>query len=543
MSKGSTRLLLITSFLLLYQLAQAQTTGSSESNTLMLVLLASVVLIAFFVLFQISDNLIRIEAKKIGADGEDMSVMPGRGELFRPKKPEYAKGNVVALSKGMDINLEGAAAARIDDTVKTSTFAIQPRNFRGMAPIPKVVVEVGDKVKAGDHLFFDKSHTNIKYVAPVSGEVIAINRGERRSIVEVVILADKTQQYRELPTIHLDKSSREELVNFLLDSGGWTLLRQRPYDIIADPTHIPDNIFISTFDTAPLAPDLNFIAEGNGEAFQKGLDLLNKLTKGKVYLGLNANGKSAPSSVFTHAKGVEKRWFQGKHPAGNVGIQIHHTVPVTAKTVVWTLGVQEVITLGALLTERHFNAKRIVALTGAELKAPKYVQTYIGANIGELLKDNLSDEHVRIVSGDVLSGHKKDASQFLDYYDEQLTVLKEGDFYQTFGWLMPDMSSPSASKALPGWLFPDSTYKVNTNTKGEKRAFVVTGQYEDLLPMDIYPQHLMKAVLTNDYEKMEGLGIHELIEEDVALCEFACTSKQPLQQILRTGLDMMHEQG
>lgn len=543
MRKGSSRLLLITSFLLLYQLAQAQTTGSGGSNTMLLILLACVVLIAFFVLIQISDNLIRIESKKLSNTGEELSIYPGSGDMFRGKAPGYAKGRVVSLNKGFDIKLEGAAAAKIDDSSKATTFAVQPANFRGVSPIPKLAVEVGASVKAGDHLFFDKTQTDIKYVAPVSGEVIAVNRGERRSIVEVVILADKTQHYRELPAINLEKTSREELVSFLLDSGGWTMLRQRPYDIVADPTLVPDNIFISTFDSAPLAPDNNFVVQGREEAFQKGLDLLNKLTKGKVYLGLNANGKSAPSATFTGAKGVVLTWFQGKHPAGNVSIQMHHTHPLTSKTTAWTLGVQEVITLGALITERHFNAERIVALTGAELKESKYVRTFIGANIGELLKGNLVNDHVRIVSGDVLSGHKKEASQFLDYYDDQVTVLQEGDFFETFGWLMPDTASPSVSKALPGWLFPDSTYKVNTNTKGEKRAFVVTGQYEDLLPMDVYPQHLMKAILTNDYEKMEGLGIHEIVEEDVALCEFACTSKQPLQQILRTGLDMMQEQG
>lgn len=321
------------------------------------------------------------------------------------------------------------------------------------------------------------------------------------------------------------------------------MLRQRPYDIVADASQVPDNIFISTFDTAPLAPDLNFVVKGRETAFQKGLDVLAKLTKGSVYLGLSANGGTPPSSTFTDAKGVKIRWFRGKHPAGNVGVQIHHTAPISPKSHVWTLGVQEVITLGALFTERRFNAERIIALTGAELTAPKYVRTYAGANIGELLKGNISGENVRIISGDVLSGQKKEQENFLNYYDDQITVISEGDYFQVFGWLMPDLASPSASKALPSWIFPNTSYRVDTNMKGEKRAFVVTGQYEDVLPMDIYPQHLMKAILTNDYEKMEGLGIHELIEEDVALCEFVCTSKQHLQQILRKGLDMMHEQG
>ncbi len=285
------------------------------------------------------------------------------------------------------------------------------------------------------------------------------------------------------------------------------------------------------------------MVKGKGEAFQAGLDVLNKLTHGKVYLGLNANGTAAPSSVFTDAKGVEKRWFHGQHPAGNVGIQIHHICPIHPKDEVWTLGVQEVITLGAIFSERRYNAERIVALTGAELKAPKYVRTYVGANLAQLLDGNVANDHVRIISGDVLSGEKKAADSYLNFYDDQITVVEEGDYYDMFGWLLPGKSAPSASRSYPDFLFPGTTYKADTNTHGEKRAFVVTGQYEDVLPMDIYPQHLMKAILTNDYEKMEGLGICELVEEDVALCEFVCTSKQPLQQILRQGHEMMQEQG
>jgi Na+-transporting NADH:ubiquinone oxidoreductase subunit A len=404
-------------------------------------------------------------------------------------------------------------------------------------------VQVGDNVKAGDHLFHDKTFSDIQYVSPVSGEVIAINRGDRRSIVEVVVLADKNQQYRKLPNIDLEKASRQELVNFLLDTGGWPLIRQRPFDVVAGQNDVPDNIFISTFDSAPLAPDLNLVVEGRGEAFQKGIDVLNKLTSGKVYLGLNAASKEVPSKVFTEARGVEKRWFHGKHPAGNVGIQIHHVAPIRPKTIVWTLGVQEVITLGALFSEGRYNAERVVALAGAELKAPKYARTFIGANIGELLTDNLSNIHVRYISGDVLSGQAKTPANFLNFHDDQVTVIEEGDYYETFGWLIPGKSTPTASRTFSNFLFPNKEYRADTNIHGDKRAFVVTGQYESVLPMDIYPQHLFKAILSNDYEKMEGLGIHELIEEDVALCEFACTSKQQLQQILRTGLDMMHEQG
>lgn len=225
-----------------------------------------------------------------------------------------------------------------------------------------------------------------------------------------------------------------------------------------------------------------------------------------------------------------------------MGIQIHHTAPVTPNTTVWTLGVQGVISLGKIFTEKKYNVARVVTLTGAELAEPKYVRTTAGANIGDLLKGNVANDHVRHISGDVLSGEKKGTENFLNFYDDQVTVVAEGDYYEMFGWLLAARPVPSISKSVPEGAFTDVSYVADTNTHGEKRAFVVTGQYESVLPMDIYPQHLMKAVLTNDYERMEGLGIHELVEEDIAICEYVCTSKQPLQQILRTGLDMMNEQ-
>ncbi|TAK48227.1 MAG: Na(+)-translocating NADH-quinone reductase subunit A [Saprospiraceae bacterium] len=526
MRKGSSRILLLTTLLFLSQLASAQAQdGSSSTNQFLSISLAAVIIIAFLVMVKAGNKLLQIQTKK-------------------PGLPAYVNGDAaIILKRGFDIKLKGAATGKVDEKVRVDTFAMQPPNFRGVAPIPKVEVEVGDTVKAGDHLFYDKTESAVKYVSPVSGEVIAVNRGARRSIVEVVILADKEQQYRQLPAFDPEKNSREKLVDFLLDTGGWSLLRQRPYDIVAQPEFVPGNIFISTFDTAPLAPDLNVVVEGRGIAFQKGLDVLAKLTTGKVYLGMNANGGAAPSEVFLKATGVEKRWFKGCHPAGNVGVQIHHVAPVGTKGMVWTLGVQEVITLGALFTENRFNAERVIALTGAELKMPKYVRTYAGANVKELIKDNLKSDHVRFVSGDVLSGQQKSPGNFLNMYDDQLTVLEEGDYYDMLGWLVPGKPAPTTSRSFSNFLFPNKTFKAETNLHGEKRAFVMTGQYEEVLPMDIYPQHLMKAILTNDYEKMEGLGIHELIEEDVAICEFACTSKQPLQKILRTGLEMMQEQG
>jgi len=507
---------------------------------------AIAVFIILGAVIMVSDNLLKVEARQSGADksGTNYSIFPRFSEMFGASAPEYVDGSVTFLKKGHDILLEGEAAKSTNDGASVTTFAIQPPNFTGMSPIPKVVVTVGDEVKAGDHLFFDKKRPEIQYVAPVSGEVIAINRGAKRSISEVVILADKEMKYKSMDAPNLADCSREDLVTFLLNSGAWTFLRQRPFNLVADPADTPRNIFVSTFDSAPLAPDLNYVVAGNEAAFQKGLDVLGKFAP--VHLGLNAKGNEAPSHAFTQVEGVSKNWFHGKHPAGNVGIQIHHTAPITTSSKVWVAGVQDVITIGKLFTEGKFDASRMVAVTGAEVENPQYVKTYLGASIEGLVKGNLKPveegKTIRFVSGDVLSGKETSTESYLGYYDDQVTVLEEGDEYEMFGWLLPLAPRPTISGTFPNALYPDLKFQANTNTHGEKRAFVVTGQYESVLPMDIYPQHLMKAIITNDFERMEGLGLLELAEEDVALCEFACTSKQPLQSILKQGLDAMRDQ-
>ncbi len=525
--------------------AMAQGGLMEGSQWLTLVLLGAAAFIAFFFIVQVADNFLAIEAKSSGIDTEknNFSVFPRMGELFGPSVPDYTEGSKVkVLRQGHDIILAGAASGSVKDA-NVRTFAVQPKNFIGMSPIPKVVVEVGDNVKAGEVLFYDKKKPDIKYVSPVSGEVAEIKRAEKRSIAEIIIIADQKNEYVKLSEFNLLHGTREELVDYLLATGGWSLIRQRPYDIVADPTITPRDIFISTFDTAPLAPDSNVVVAGRGAAFQRGIDVLNRLTSGKVYLGLNGGAKDAPSSIFTNATNAEKVYFKGKHPAGNVGVQIHHTAAINAGDTVWTLGVQEVITLGAIFTEERFNAERVVAIAGAELHEPRYVRTYAGANMGELVKDNLSNDHIRLVSGDVLSGKTKESNQFLNYYDDQVTVLAEGDEYEMFGWLLPLKARPSVSRTFPNFLFPDQEFEVDTNTHGEKRAFVMSSDYERVMPMDVHVQPLMKSILVNDLERMEGLGLYELSEEDVALCEFVCTSKMPLQKILREGLNTMREQG
>lgn len=544
MKNGISKLAFLLFFTTLSFQANAQTAGEG-STYLYTALIAVGAILILGVVLQVADSLMRIEAKnmEVDQDNTNFSLIPSWSDVFKPKTPEFAQNtHLVNLRKGHDIQLEGGAKKEMLPSVAT-TFAVKPTSFIGMSPIPKVEVEVGAEVKAGDILFFDKKRPKVKYVAPVSGEVVAVNRGDKRSISEVVILADKDQTNFRSYNIPDINASREELVDFLLESGVWPMIRQRPYDVVADPLDIPKAIFISTFDSAPNAPDLNFVVTGKEAAFQKGLDVLRKLTEGAVHLGLDARGKEAPSAAFTQATGVEKTYYNGPHPSGNVGIQIHHTNPISANERVWTLGVQEVITIGRLFAEGRYDAERIVAITGAELEKTGYVKTYLGANLENMVKGNLKNDHVRVVSGDVLSGDTVPVNGHLGFYDDQVTVLEEGDKHEMFGWLLPLSPRPTISKTYPNFLFPNYKFTPDTNTHGEKRAFVVTGQYEKVLPMDVYPQQLMKAILVNDYERMEGLGIYELSEEDVALCEFVCTSKQPVQSILRRGLDMMREQG
>ena len=536
------KLKLTLSLALLTNILSAQSQGSG-SNLLFYGIVAVCAVLVIWAMLGLAGNLLKIEASKYGIDNEtsNFGIFPGLRDFIKPKRPSFATGGTYhSLKKGFDISLEGKAEG--DAThAGVSRFAIRPGDFRGMSPIPKVEVEVGSEIKAGDVLFYDKKRPEIQYVSPVSGEIVEIRRGEKRSIAEIVILADKDIKYKKVSTPDINSCERTELVGFMTSNGLWPLINERPFDVVPLPETIPSNIFISTFDTAPLAPDSNVVIAGNEEAFQLGLTVLGKLTSGTVHLGLDARGNTIPSSAFSGASGVEKHWFSGPHPAGNVGIHIHHVSPIKGHNKVWTLGVQEVVTIGKMFNTGEYHADRVVALTGAELVSPKYVRTFQGASLADLLKDNVNGENLRVVSGDVLTGKQESMEGFLGFRDDQVTVLKEGNYYELFGWLLPLAPRPSVSGTIPSY-GKDYKFEADTNTHGEKRAFVVTGQYESVLPMDIFPQHVMKAIITNNIERMEGLGLAELSEEDVALCEFVCTSKNPVQSILRQGLESLKEQ-
>lgn len=533
---------LIFSFLALSTLSFGQGAGEG-SSWLFYGVLGLCLLLAIWALLSLASNLLKIEAHKYGIGEQEVStgIIPNIRDFISAKIPSYVKeGSFHRLNKGHDILLEGEAE-RVVSELHTTRYGLNPKNFNGLSPIPKVEKEVGEEVLAGDVVYYDKKRPEIKFVAPVSGELVEVRRGDKRSISDIVILADRQIKYKKFQTPNITTASREEVVNFMAESGLWTLLNERPFDVIPGLDSQPANIFVSTFDSAPLAPDLNYVIEGHEESFQVGLTVLSQLTSGHVHLGLDARGSEAPHHAFTNASGVKKNWFSGPHPSGNVGIQIHHTAPILPGTSVWTVNVQDVVSIGKMFLTGEYHAERIIALTGAELSHPHYVKTYQGASLGELLKNNINEGKNRIVSGDVLSGKEVNSDEFLNMKDDMVTVLKEGDYYELFGWLLPIAPRPSISGSMPTYS-KDHKFEANTNTHGEKRAFVVTGEYESVLPMDIYPQHLVKAIITNNLEKMEGLGLLELTEEDVALCEFVCTSKTPVQALLRQGLDTLQEQ-
>ncbi|WP_163718062.1 Na(+)-translocating NADH-quinone reductase subunit A [Mangrovibacterium lignilyticum] len=439
------------------------------------------------------------------------------------------------LKRGLDIRLKGAAEAVLENAPAPTTVALKPIDFPGLTP--KLSVKAEAQVKAGDALFFDKYNPEIFFTSPVSGTVKAVNRGERRKILEVVVEADGKNEFASFTKADPLKLNRDQITGQLLTSGLWPFFKQRPYGTLAKPSDQPKNIFISGFDSSPLAPDFEFIFKNDIAAIQTGINALSKLTDGKVYLGLS--DKTA-NSIFSGLKNVEVNTFSGPHPAGNVGIQIHKVGPINKGELVWTISIQAVAYIGRLFETGKLDLSKTIALAGSEVKAPKYLKTIHGAEIGSLVKGKTKQEGTeRIISGNVLTGRKVEADDYLGYFAQQITVIPEGDHYEFMGWAEPGFGKYSASKAFFSSLFPKKEYVLDANMNGGERAFVLSGQYEKFLPMDILPVYLIKAIMANDIDKMEQLGIYEVVEEDLALCEYACTSKIKVQEILREGLDTM----
>lgn len=444
---------------------------------------------------------------------------------------------IITLRKGLDINLAGAASKQLSALPMASEYGISPLDFEGVTP--KLLVKVGDEVKAGTPLFFNKADERILFTSPVSGVVSAINRGEKRKVLSVTVTPAETQTYEAFPKLDAQKASRDEVVEVLLKSGLWPMIQQRPYGIIANPSDQPKAIFISAFDSSPLAPDYGFVLENEMEAVEAGIALMGRLTEGKVHLSMlkGSEGK------FAQVKGAELHTFAGKHPAGNVGVQIHHIDPVNKGEVVWTVNIQDVAIIGRLVKEGKVDMTKTIALVGSEVEAPQYYKMIAGARIDSVVagkvKAQKEGDSVRIISGNVLTGAKRSQAEFVGSCANQLTLIPEGDKFELFGWMMPRFKKFSVSRAYFSWLFPKKQYTLDTNLNGGERPFVVSGLYEQYLPMDIYPVYLLKACLAGDIDKMENLGIYEVIEEDIALCEFVDPSKIEMQQVLRDGINLM----
>lgn len=441
----------------------------------------------------------------------------------------------IKIKRGLNVPLRGSAEKVLVRLEKAETYGVKPTDFPGL--VPKLNVAVGDKVMAGSTLFHDKYRPEVIFSSPVSGEVVDIRRGERRVILEVVVKADSGETaYEDFGTASPDKLSRDEVIAKLLKAGVWPYIKQRPFGIIANPADTPKSIFISCFDTSPLAPDLDFAVQGEEQAFQAGIDAIRKLTPGKVHLGLNAD--FPPAKAFANAKGVEFHYFTGPHPAGNVGVQIHHIEPINKGEVVWVVNPMDVIIIGRLFLKGVYDATKVIALVGSEVIKPRYFKLISGASVESIVKNNINTQtQVRIISGNVLTGTRVDKLGYLGFYDTMVTVIPEGNKHEFFGWIAPGIDKHSASRAFLSKLIPGKRFTIDTNMHGGHRAMVVTGQYEKVMPMDIYPMYLIKAILANDIDRMEQLGIYEVVEEDMALCEYVCPSKTEMQAILRKGIE------
>ena len=450
----------------------------------------------------------------------------------------------IQLHKGLDIPVKGAAELKIEKNIISEVVSVKPVNFKNLTP--KLLVREGDAVKAGSILFVDKYRPEIGFASPVSGTVESVVRGEKRKLLEVRVKASKTTDYIKFDAPAANKATAEEIKKVLLESGLWVALKQRPYGIVANPADEPRAIFVSAFDSAPLAPDYNFTLRDEAANLQVAVDVLNKLTKGGVYVGVN--GKNASASPFSKLSNVKLYGFSGPHPAGNVGVQINNVAPINKGEVVWTVDPMFMVAIGKLFTQGIYDVTRTIAVAGNRVEKPCYVTCVPGTQMKDLhflvgkKEVEIFDQECgcRYISGNVLSGSNVGAEGSLDFYSNMVSVISEGNYYEMFGWVKPIRSKKfSFSKSYFSWLTPKKQYKVDTNTNGGVRAFVVSDVYGKVLPMDIYPVYLLKAILAEDIDKMEQLGIYEVVEEDLALCEYVCPSKIDIQDIVAKGIATM----
>jgi len=440
----------------------------------------------------------------------------------------------IRIKKGLNIKLKGRAEHKLSSVKRSNTFAINPTNFHGL--LPKMLLKVGDKVQVGDPVFYAKQNEQIKFTSPVSGEIKEIVRGAKRKILLIKITADKTDVFKDFGAKTSGNLAAPQVKELLLNSGCWPFIKQRPYDIIANPEDTPKSIFISAYDTAPLAASHVYALTGREKEFQAGIDALSKLTEGQVHLAVDGNS----TSFLNNVDGVTIHNVTGKHPAGNVGVQISKVDPINSGDRVWILNPQDVATIGNLFLTGKYEPTRVIALAGSHVVGPQYYTITQGAKISDIVDGKLVSGKNRTISGDPLTGTSVNNYDPIGFYDDVISVIPEGDHYSFFGW-MPFIGNNkfSMSRTFFSWLTPNKEYDLDTNFNGEDRAFVITGEMEKVMPIDIYPMQLLKATMIYDIEKMENLGIYEVAPEDFALIDFISTSKIEAQDIIRKGLDLM----
>ncbi len=446
----------------------------------------------------------------------------------------------IRIKKGADIRLKGRPASQVDQAPSAALYAVQPPNYKGI--VPKLEVKEGAAVEAGSVLFHSKEHSNVKFLSPVSGTVKEIVRGEKRRILAVVVEADGKNIERSFATVDAASLDRGAMVDAVAERGFFAFIEQRPFATLVNPSDKPRSIHVSGFDSAPLAADMEVALAGREAAFQAGIDALRVLAGGQnVQIGSKKG-----QTFYNGIQGADVHVFDGPHPAGNAGVQIHHTRPVNKGEVVWTMHPEDVANLGETLTSGTYCAKRTVAVAGSECSAPRHINATLGCQITALTGGKVDESNVRIVSGNPLTGDTTKNDGFLGGLHHQVCLLPEGNkpkFLLADGWLGLGLDKFSLSKSYPTWLLPKSKeFVMDTCNNGEERAFVVTGQYEPVFPFDIYPVQLLKSILANDIDAMEKLGIYEVAPEDFALCEYACTSKIAVQSIVREGLDMLKKE-
>ncbi len=440
----------------------------------------------------------------------------------------------ISIKAGANLNLKGLASTELEVAKISLDYALNPDDFFGL--IPRMLVKEGDKVSLGQPIFHDKNNESIKIVSPVNGKILEIVRGAKRKILNVIIRkeGDTSINYK-IP--NLSSISKDKIMELLVESGSLAYIKQRPYNIIAKPDRLPKSIFVSIHSTAPYAADYDFILKNRMDEFQNGVNVMSKLIGKPINLSISYNCESD----FSILNNVELYKIKGAHPSGNESFQINRIDPLNSGEIIWVIKPEDLANIGSFFITGIFNPRRTVAVSGESLRSPKYYDTIIGSSISSLIdsKELSSIEDYRFINGDPLSGSKVEYSDFLGYYNNALSVIKEGNQYRMLGWLPFIYNSvPSLSKTSLSWLLGGQK-KVNTNLNGEERAIVVTGEMEKYFPMDIFPMQLIKACMTRDIEKMESLGIYEVVPEDFGLVDFSCTSKIEAQEIVKNGIELM----